>query len=163
MLAVLVNEPGLFQSVADCLDADRIADAGLRRIAAQVRHLAETVGEFRLSELLLRLTDPRDTELATDLAVRGAQIGNYAETLEGSAARLRALSSARDTRRLTEEVKRQSAESEPLSDEEIRERLSRIGTRLASRSGFAHRRAINELSGAAPETVESAEGVGRQK
>ncbi len=81
MLEVLLNEPGLFESCKDVFDPDRFADARDRGIAARVASLAESLGEFQVSEVLAGFEDPLVTSRVVELAHRGEGRGNFEKTL----------------------------------------------------------------------------------
>ncbi len=147
MLEVLVNEPGLFSGVDHLLVPERFVDPVHGRIAGHVRELALTVGEFSLAELLCRVEDPKEAEVLTDLAVRGSQAGNFESTLEGVTACLARIASERDTKLLTDEVKRGESGGGRLDAAGIGDRLSQISVRLSGESHFLHRRAVEESSG----------------
>ncbi len=163
MLEVLVNEPGLYDTVADQFDPQRFAKPGQQRIAAHVRDLVETYGEFQFGELQACVEDAADAELLTDLAIRGAGVGNYAATLDGAAQRLSAVDAARETERLTEELRRGEANGCALDPSGVRDRLTEIGQRLAGQSHFAHRRAMNDCGVPRVVASQDPEGAGRQE
>ncbi|MEE9296861.1 MAG: DNA primase [Phycisphaerae bacterium] len=143
MLEVLVNEPGLMESAGDQFDPAGFADAGYRRIAEQVRELALAEGAFRFETLQSRIEDTQEAELLTDLAIRGSQVGNYLVTLEGACRRLSQIAAARDTRRLTDEVKQRESDGQPL-DDEMRDQWRTIRERLAGHRHFSRPRDIAE-------------------
>lgn len=148
MLTVLVNEPGLYERVADVFDPDRLEEPIYRRLAGYVRDVAGAPGEAGLAELLSRTEDPLEAEILTDLATSGLRDGNYAATLEGAAERLAQIDQARNTEQLTEELKRGAADGQPLDAAGIGDRLSTISRRLAGQSHFAHRRAVEQCRAA---------------
>lgn len=81
MLEVLLNEPGLFESCQGLFEPDRFDDVRDRRIAELVKRLAESCGEFALSEVMAGCEDPATGARAAELAHRGERRGNYERTL----------------------------------------------------------------------------------
>ena len=71
VLEVLLNEPGLLTVVGALPDLSGIADDRDRRIAGIVLELNETLGEFRLNDVLARCQDPADADTRAG-AMRGA-------------------------------------------------------------------------------------------
>lgn len=82
--AVLLNEPGLISRIDPFPDPARIADARVRRIASTALRLAETAGDFELSDVLSACEAEEDVALAVDLAQRGGDAARYRERLEGA-------------------------------------------------------------------------------
>lgn len=145
MLEVLVNEPGLYDGVSDLFDPARFVNPAYGRVAACVRDLCEAVGEFSHSELQSRIEDAETSSVLADLAFHGTERGNFAVTLDGAAVRLRETDASREASRWTEEIKTGEAEGQPLSADDVRERLDRVSRHLAGRSGFAPPRATEEF------------------
>ncbi|MCH7812449.1 MAG: DNA primase [Planctomycetes bacterium] len=103
-LEVLLNEPGLYDAVAEVFDPQRFRDPVLRRIGAVVKEMAVQLGEFSLVELLARFSDPVDARQATELHIRGATRGNFEATLNGAAACLHQMEVTRQAAALARQM-----------------------------------------------------------
>ena len=101
MLEVLLNEPGMYDSVRDVFDPQRFENPVLRRIGTVVAQAADRMGEFSLVEILDRFPDPDDGRRITELHIRGQQRGNWTATLESAAEDLRRIAKMRETMNLT--------------------------------------------------------------
>ncbi|MCP4251357.1 MAG: DNA primase [bacterium] len=104
VLEVLLNESGLYDSVAEAFDPQRFRDPVLRRIGAVVKEMAVQLGELRLVELLERLPEPVDAQRATELHIRGATRGNFETTLNGAAACLHQMEVTRQAAALARQM-----------------------------------------------------------
>lgn len=93
MLEVLLAEPGLWVHCEEDFAPYLLTNKLDRAIARIVRELCEELGEFRLSDLLGRLSGPDLTDRAVDLTHRAIKRGRFEETLRD------AVSKAREERR----------------------------------------------------------------
>ena len=89
VLEVLLNEPGVLQTVGPLPDLQGITHERDRSIAGIVVDLARELGEFRLPDVLARCQDPADAQRVAELAERGKVRGNYEETLAAAISRIR--------------------------------------------------------------------------
>lgn len=89
LLEVVLNEPGLLQTVEELPDMTRIVSERDRRIARVAFDLAETLGEFRLADVLARMRDDGDAHRVSELAERGAIRGNFDATFGLAVQRIR--------------------------------------------------------------------------
>ncbi|UCE59111.1 MAG: DNA primase [Phycisphaerales bacterium] len=121
LLEVVLNEPGVLESVNDMPDVARIASQRDRRIAKNVMELAQQVGEFRLIDVLGRCSDPSDAERIEELARRGAAKGNYVTNLEVALERIRRASSDKEME--LGKKKYTDAETEPASSDGVEGRF----------------------------------------
>lgn len=104
LLAVLLNEPGLYSEAIEVFKPERLADEQVRRIANQVESLCREVGEFRLAELLDALLHPEDATRVADLVYHGGRFGDLAETLAGCRVRLEEIMTRRQLRQSAERL-----------------------------------------------------------
>jgi DNA primase len=144
LLAVVVHEPGLFESGARYLIPDRFADPVHGRIAGVVRELATSFGEFRFSELMSEIEDTGESQVLTDLAILGSQFVDIHAVLDGAVEKLSQIEAGRETSRLASEAKIGLADGVPLNETELDERLKQIGQQLGARRLFAPGRSLNK-------------------
>ncbi len=152
LLTVLVNEPGYFDRVSRWFEPTRFADVVSIRVAERVRRLAETLGEFQVSELLAETDDPGEASLIADLALRGEQMPDMSGAADGAMARLERIAADHATSRLTREVVGGGESGDEAGVDAAR--LVEIGRQLANRRGFAGRRAVEGfMTSMPPDTV----------
>lgn len=89
ILEVSLNEPGYLQQAGALFDSQWFEDERLRRIGGLAQGLADSVGEFSLAELLSRIEDTQQAQLAVALQMAGQRRGNYAATVNGALGCLR--------------------------------------------------------------------------
>ncbi|MFQ5489406.1 MAG: toprim domain-containing protein, partial [Phycisphaerae bacterium] len=136
IVEVLLNEPALFERVADVFDPQRCQDADIRQIASVVREMAEDVEEFVLLDVLDRLADPTQAQRATQLHLSGERRGNYQASLDGAASCLRQTAEARRANVLRREIT--AAHQNSVSEEELpTDRLEELQRALQTHSHFA--------------------------
>ena len=152
VLEVLLNEPGLLSALGTSPpDLGRIADAHDRSIASVVLELADSLGEFRVSDVLLRFHEAADVDRVMELARRGARRGNYADTLRVALDRIQR---AMRDEELEQSRQRVTTAVDALDEsEEAREQLARISDGFREYRGFAPRRKVREIRATAPTEV----------
>ncbi|MCH8149750.1 MAG: toprim domain-containing protein [Planctomycetes bacterium] len=132
LLEVVLAEPGALCEVDSVPDPGGVASACDRRLAGVVLALREQLGEFRLADVLARCADAEDVERATELARRGAERGNYADTLRLALLRIHRATAERESDR--SRAKLLDAPNSGASDRKTKEGLAAV------QDGGVHRR-----------------------
>ena len=92
VLAVLLNQPGVYPAVADVFDPQDFGDALEKEIAMAVRDELVAGRFFEMSALMSQLAEvPGAAQRIADLVVLGETRGNFDATVEGALERLRAI------------------------------------------------------------------------
>ncbi len=142
ILTVLVHEPGYYDRVSRLFEPTRLPDVVSIRVGERVRRLAETLGEFQLSELLADVEDPDESALIAELAMRGEQMVDPSATVDGACTRLEQIRRERETSRLRSEAIGGSNMDDRADGDA--NKLAEYGRQLANRRGFAGRRVIED-------------------
>lgn len=143
-LEVLLSEPGAISTIAAPLPSlDRMADPRDRAIAAVVLELADSLGEFGVSDVAARFSDAADVDRVMELARRGARRANYTDTLCLAVDRIRRAERDEALERGRELAVVPQGADEASSD--AREQLTRISEGLREYRGFAPRRKLREV------------------
>lgn len=152
VLEVLLNEPGLAPTLAaSSVTPDRISDACDRTIASVVLELADSLGEFRLHDVLLRFQAVADVDRVMELARRGERRGNYADTLRVALERIQRAMRDEDLERTRLGVT--TGASACSGSDGAREQLAQMSSGLREYRGFAPRRKVREIREAVPAEV----------
>lgn len=92
VLAVLLNQPGVFPAVDEVFDPQRFGDALEKKIAEMVRADITSGRPFEMNALMSQLAEtPGAAQRIADLVVLGETRGNFDATVEGALARLHAI------------------------------------------------------------------------
>jgi len=144
-LEVVLNEPGVLPTGGALPDRSWIRDGRDRRIAGAVFELAESVGGFRLADVLARLNDPGDVDRLTELVEEGRKRGNYEATFRLALERIRGASVSQEV----DQSKRllQVTQGEEGSPEVARTHLAHIHQRMKERRHYVPRRMIPPSNG----------------
>ncbi|MGB2985635.1 MAG: DNA primase [Phycisphaerae bacterium] len=148
VLEVLLNEPGALAVIKERPDVTAIADDRDRRIATIVFELAGEIGEFRLADVLARCDDPADAERVTELAHRGAGLGNYEAMLRAAFDRIRRASEDRELERSKERLLHVETQPQPLAGPTADRKTVCDG--MKKHAHFAPRRLIRQGGEALP-------------
>lgn len=89
VLEVLLNDPAVWWSTEPLLDTRRIHNALDRRILSVVLNLSEEATPFKLHGVLAHFHDPEEVRRVTELAERGAERGNWANTFASAHEQIR--------------------------------------------------------------------------
>jgi hypothetical protein len=155
LLEVALNEPGVLPGVGELPDRSRISSDRDRRIAGVVLHLADSVGEFRLTDVLARLDDPADADRAVNLAEKGRTRANYERTLHLALERIRSAADSQEVDQSKRILREAQATQGPPGD--AREQLASIHQRVKERRHYVPRRLIPRgVGGIGPDPVEAA-------
>lgn len=140
LLEVALAEPGVLCEVDAVPDPGGVASACDRRLAGIVLALREQLGEFRLADVLARCDDPEDVERATELARRGAERGNFEDTLRLALVRIHRATAERETDRTR--AKLLDATKSAALDENTKEELAAIQDGALRRRHYVPRRLV---------------------
>ena len=147
MLQILLNQPGLYDRVADVFLPERVSDPICRRISEQVADLARSSGGFSLPNVLDRIHDPSEASVITDLASWGLGFADPETELASARARLMHVKDSRDAGRLTKTLKVVRPEGSSLAETQQRDQLAVLSQRLRTLQvgRFTPQRELGEL------------------
>lgn len=91
VLEVLLNEPGLFESVKNDITPDDFDVAVLKQIATVVFEILQKGETISLSEVLAKIESVESGSVVVELAAAGEEKGNFRSRLDGAVAVLRRL------------------------------------------------------------------------
>jgi hypothetical protein len=147
LLEVLLNEPGLLAAAAETRSrVSRIVDARDRSIVGVVFELSDSLGEFRVGDVLARFHEAADVERVMELARRGARRGNYEGTLRVAVERIRRGAQRQELDESRSLAARPSDAGGGAADG--RAQLERIAAGLRDYRGFAPPRKVRETQAA---------------
>ena len=84
ILEVLLNEPGLFETVGEKVAVEDFDVPVLRRTASILFEVMNTKAEVRLADILTRAESPQESSLIVQLAQSGEAKGNFESRLAGA-------------------------------------------------------------------------------
>jgi len=111
VVAVLLNEPNMYEQVSQRFDTSLIRDDSLALVAARLMTQLATRELFRLDEFIGSFESPDFGRLITDLQLEGERCGAYADVIQGALNCLDSCACSRQTSTLADEIRheRQSA------------------------------------------------------
>lgn len=140
LLEVVLNEPGLLQTLEEAPQWSRISDPVDRRIGEVLGKLSAQLGEFRLVDALASFDRQDEVARIAELAARGAARGNLEATFREDIARLREQEHARG---LDERTRRLLSDGDaPMNDATVEQETVEEG--LKGRRHFVPRRLLRQ-------------------